>query len=175
MTSSLFPLPLLFRKTADGISIGEQRAFWHGGAQVARWGMRSATPGALALKMEAQPWNCNMEIFHPFRPPVGPGGGAEYHSNFHAPEGYRRSKGVTPVNGGPGPTPPVRGEMSRSDRGGRGRRRLGAPERCSSEPSPWRLFGSFLGVQKGTRPVGRNPCKTSACPPRIPRSSYLYI
>ena len=74
-------------------------------------------PGALALKMEAQPWNCKMEIFHPFRPPVGPGGGAEYHSNFHAPEGYRRSKGVTPVNGGPGPTPPVRGRCRAATEG----------------------------------------------------------
>ena len=73
MTSSLFPLPLLFRSPSDGISIGEQRAFWHGGAQVVRWGMRSATPGALALKMEAQPWNRNMEIFHLSRPLVGPG------------------------------------------------------------------------------------------------------
>ena len=41
--------------------------------------------------------------------------------------------------------------------GVQGRRRLGAPKRCSSEPSPWRFFGFFLGVQKETRPAGRNP------------------
>ena len=40
------------------------------------------------------------KILHLSRPPVGPEGNAEHHSNFHAPEGHRRTKGMTPVNGG---------------------------------------------------------------------------
>ena len=28
-------------------------------------------------------------------------------------------------------------------------------------PTPWCLFGFFLGIQKEARPAGRNPCKTS--------------
>ena len=80
------------------------------------------------------------------------------YTDFSAPDGYHRIKEMTPVNGGPrGPTPPVRG---RCPVGTEGVGMCGMEAGGSAEPpiahTPWRLFGFFLGVQKETRPAGRN-------------------
>ena len=55
--------------------------------------------GTLALKMEAREWDQSIENFSPFQAPVGPEGNAEHHSNFHAPEGHHRIKGMASVMG----------------------------------------------------------------------------
>ena len=79
---------------------------------------------------------------------------------FCAPEIIRSVSGGASVNGVQGPTPLVKGRWpkARGDRDGRHGGREALPI-LPIAPIPWCLFGSFLGIQKGTRPSGRNPAK----------------
>ena len=79
-----------------------------------------SSPGALARQRQAQFWNLSNSIFSPAQAPVGPDETAPKHSWFCAPEGPYNVQRVTPVMGGRGPTPLVKGRWpkARGDREG---------------------------------------------------------
>ena len=75
------------------------------------------TPVSLVRQSQAQILNRKCSKFCRLRPPVGPEGIAPEHSWFCAPEIQCRAKGIIPVMGVRGPTPPVRGRCREATEG----------------------------------------------------------
>ena len=105
-------------------------------------------PGALARQSQAQSWNRSSGNFCKPRA-QWPGGNLDQPLHFCAPEIFCLAQGVTPVMGVQG----VGGMEAGA-----------ATPFLPIAPTPWRLFGSFLSGQKGTR---RRGGEISPCAQRI--------
>ena len=105
-------------------------------------------PGTLVWTTQAQEWNRSSGNFCKPRA-QWPGGNLDQPLHFCAPEIFCLTQGVTPVMGVQG----VGGMEAGA-----------ATPFLPIAPTPWRLFGSFLSGQKGTR---RRGGEISPCAQRI--------